>query len=65
MLAINDNLANYNSLGFGGLAAMVAMYHNSPDNMPRVIRGSENQETFKGIFPRTTDLPIPGREMLR
>jgi hypothetical protein len=50
----------HGGMGFGGLAAMVAMYMNAPDNMPLVLRGNEGQDKFRGILPRTTDLPIPG-----
>ncbi|HTR25011.1 MAG TPA: hypothetical protein VMI10_13605 [Terriglobales bacterium] len=46
-------------MGFFGMAVMVAMYHNAPDNMPLVLRGNEGQDRFRGILPRTTDLPIP------
>jgi hypothetical protein len=46
-------------LGFLQLAAMVVLYRNAPDNMPLLLRGGPDQANFRGIFPRTTDLPIP------
>lgn len=46
-------------LGFKNMASMVVMYHNAPDNTPLILRGSLNQVPFKGILPRTTDLPVP------
>jgi hypothetical protein len=46
------------ALGYRGLATMVVLYRNAPNTVPAVFRGSLNQTPFKGIFPRTTDLPI-------
>ena len=46
-------------LGYHALATMVVLYRNSPNTVPAVLRGSTNQTPFFGIFPRTTDLPIP------
>ena len=45
-------------LGYKGLATMVVLYRNAPNTVPAVLRGSLNQTPFKGIFPRTTDLPV-------
>ena len=47
-------------MGLGWLesAVMVVLYRNAPDNIPILFRGSENQDPYVGIFPRTTDLPI-------
>ncbi len=45
------------SLGYKGLATMVVLYRNAPNTVPACFRGSLNQKPFKGIFPRTTDLP--------
>lgn len=45
-------------LGFGRLATMVVFYRNSPNTMPLVFRGSLKQLPFRGIFPRSTDLPF-------
>jgi hypothetical protein len=44
-------------LGYRGLATMVVLYRNAPNTVPAVLRGSLKQAPFKGIFPRTTDLP--------
>ncbi len=46
-------------LGYKGLATMVVLYRNAPNTIPIMLRGSQNQKPFFGIFPRTTDLPIP------
>jgi hypothetical protein len=46
-------------LGFSGLATMVVLYRNAPNTTPLIIRGNLDQTSFVGIFPRTTDLPIP------
>jgi hypothetical protein len=46
------------ALGYKGLATMVILYRNAPNTVPAVLRGSLNQTPFKGIFPRTTDLPV-------
>lgn len=45
-------------LGYKSLATMVVLYRNAPNTVPAVLRGSLNQTPFKGIFPRTTDLPV-------
>jgi hypothetical protein len=44
------------ALGFRGLATMHVMYRNAPNTVPVVLRGNVGQ-TFKGLLPRTTDLP--------
>ena len=46
-------------LGFAQLATMVVLYRNAPNTMPLILRGARDQVGFHGIFPRTTDLPIP------
>jgi hypothetical protein len=46
-------------LGYKGLATMVVLYRNAPNTVPAILRGSLNQKPFVGIFPRTTDLPVP------
>jgi len=58
LLNINRGLGKQAS-GFGLLASSVAMFHNSPNNMPLLLRGSLDQKPFVGILPRTTDLPVP------
>ena len=47
------------SLGYGDLAVSIVFYQNSPDNVPCVFRGDTGQENFRGLVPRTTDLPKP------
>jgi hypothetical protein len=46
------------ALGYKGLATMVVLYRNAPNTVPVALRGSMNQTPIKGIFPRTTDLPV-------
>ncbi len=46
-------------LGFNDLATMVVLYRNAPNTVPIMLRGNSNQKPYFGIFPRTTDLPIP------
>lgn len=46
-------------LGFNDLATMVVLYRNAPNTVPVMLRGNSNQKPYFGIFPRTTDLPIP------
>ena len=46
-------------LGYKDLATMVVLYRNAPNTVPLVLRGNRNQTPIFGIFPRTTDLPIP------
>jgi hypothetical protein len=44
-------------LGFKQSATMVILYNNSPNLVPSILRGSINQRPWKGLVPRTTDLP--------
>ncbi len=46
-------------LGYHKLATMVVIYRNAPNTVPAILRGNTNQTPFFGIFPRTTDLPVP------
>lgn len=46
-------------LGFMDMVVMVVPWLNAPDNVPIILRGSQDQTPYLGIFPRTTDLPIP------
>jgi hypothetical protein len=46
------------SLGYQSLATMVVLYRNAPDTIPAVLRGSDKQKPFYGLFPRVKDLPI-------
>ena len=45
------------SLGYEGMATMVVLFRNSPNSIPAVLRGSDKQTPFYGIFPRFKDLP--------
>jgi len=47
------------SLGYGDLATSIVFYKNTPDNVPRIFRGDSSQKSFRGLVPRTTDLPKP------
>jgi hypothetical protein len=46
-------------LGYKRLATMVVLYRNAPNTVPAILRGSQNQTPIRGIFPRSTDLPVP------
>jgi hypothetical protein len=51
---INPKMA----LGVDGMATMVVFYRNSPNQTPAILRGNKNLQPFRGLFPRTTDLPF-------
>jgi hypothetical protein len=44
-------------LGYKELATMVVFYRNSPNSLPVILRGCVKQNPWRGILPRTTDLP--------
>jgi hypothetical protein len=44
-------------LGYKNSATMAVLYNNSPNLVPSILRGSLNQRPWKGLVPRTTDLP--------
>jgi predicted Fe-Mo cluster-binding NifX family protein len=46
------------SLGYEGLATMVVLYRNAPNTIPALLRGSDKQSPFFGLFPRVKDLPV-------
>jgi hypothetical protein len=46
------------SLGFDSMATMVVLYRNAPNSIPAILRGSDRQVPFYGIFPRFKDLPL-------
>lgn len=46
------------SLGYENLATMVVLYRNAPNSIPAILRGSDKQEPFYGLFPRFKDLPV-------
>ena len=45
------------SLGYENMATMVVLYRNSPNSIPAILRGSDKQAPFYGLFPRFKDLP--------
>ncbi|HEY6445731.1 MAG TPA: hypothetical protein VIY53_04670 [Acidobacteriaceae bacterium] len=52
--SINPRMA----LGVEDMATMVVFYRNAPNQIPALLRGNKNLTPFKGLFPRTTDLPF-------
>jgi hypothetical protein len=46
-----------NGLGFKKLATMVVFYRNAPNSTPLLFRGNLKQSPYKGLFPRSDDLP--------
>ena len=46
------------ALGIDDMATMVVFYRNSPNQLPAMLRGNKNLKPFRGLFPRTTDLPF-------
>ena len=46
------------SLGFDNMATMIVLYRNSPNSLPAILRGSDKQAPFYGLFPRFKDLPV-------
>lgn len=45
-------------LGYENMATMVVLYRNAPNSIPAILRGSDKQEPFYGLFPRFKDLPV-------
>lgn len=45
-------------LGYHNMATMVVFYRNATNHLPSVLRGNRAQDRYKGVLPRTTDLPI-------
>jgi hypothetical protein len=45
-------------LGFENMATMVVLYRNAPNSIPAILRGSDKQDPFYGLFPRFKDLPV-------
>jgi len=46
------------ALGVGDMATMVVFYRNAPNQIPALLRGNKDLKPFRGLFPRTTDLPF-------
>ena len=40
------------ALGYENMATMVVIYRNAPNSIPAVLRGSDKQQPFYGLFPR-------------
>lgn len=59
LIEVCHEIDPYMGLGWQSSAAMVVLYRNAPDNIPILFRGNERQKPFVGVFPRTTDLPLP------
>jgi hypothetical protein len=59
LIEVCERIDQNMGLGSQSSAAMVVLYRNAPDNIPILFRGNERQTPFVGIFPRTTDLPLP------
>jgi hypothetical protein len=55
LIEISGEVRSYAVLGHERLASMVVVYSNCPDTVPVILRGSEAQRPYKGLFPRTTD----------
>jgi hypothetical protein len=58
LITLSKEIRPNTSLGYGNLATMVVLYRNAPDSVPAVLRGSDKQKPFYGLFPRVKDLPI-------
>lgn len=46
------------ALGVDEMATMVVFYRNAPNQIPAILRGNKNLKPYRGLFPRTTDLPF-------
>ena len=57
LIQICENIDPKFGLGYKNSAAMVVFYRNSVKNIPLVLRGNVKQNPYRGIFPRTDDLP--------
>jgi hypothetical protein len=58
LIALCKGIRHNTGLGYGNLATMVVLYRNAPDSLPAVLRGSDKQKPFYGLFPRVKDLPV-------
>lgn len=58
LLAICKDVRPKMSLGYENMATMVVLYRNAPNSIPAILRGSDKQAPFYGLFPRFQDLPI-------
>lgn len=46
-------------LGFDNMGTMILMYRNAPNNMPFLLRGTQGQRVWYGLFPRKDQLVAP------
>jgi hypothetical protein len=60
MGAICDELDPKGGRGYHRMATMVVFYRNAPNTVPLALRGTLGQKDWKGILPRSTDLPPLG-----
>jgi hypothetical protein len=58
LVAICKDIRANTALGYDNMATMVVLYRNAPNSIPAVLRGSDKQEPFYGLFPRFKDLPL-------
>src|SRR5882762_5602883 len=58
LIAICKQIRPKVGLGYENLATMVVLYRNAPNSIPAILRGSDKQAPFYGIFPRFKDLPV-------
>jgi hypothetical protein len=58
LIAICKGIRPRIGLGYENLATMVVLYRNAPNSIPAILRGSDKQAPFYGLFPRFKDLPV-------
>jgi hypothetical protein len=58
IIKICEGIDSKMALGIEDMATMVVFYRNAPNQIPAVLRGNKNLKPFRGLFPRTTDLPF-------
>jgi hypothetical protein len=59
LLELTEPIDDKWGLGYKGLATSVVFYRNAPNTVPLILRGSLKQDPWRGVLPRTTDLPTP------
>jgi len=58
LIKLSKEIRHSNALGYESMATMVVLYRNAPNSIPAVLRGSDKQSPFYGLFPRYKDLPV-------
>ena len=58
LIELSKQVRKAQPLGYEGMATMVVLYRNSPNSIPAILRGSDKQKPFYGLFPRYKDLPV-------